>query len=45
MQNKLIDHTSNTISKRHGIFAKNFTISFSNAAKTENVPEFEFERF
>ena len=33
------------MSKRHGVFTENFTIFFSNAKKTENVQEFEFERF
>ena len=32
------------MSKSHGIFTKNFTIFFSKAGKTENVPEFEFEK-
>lgn len=29
----------------HCVFTKNFTIFFSNAAKTGNVQEFEFEKF
>ena len=45
MNNKLIDHISKIISKRHGIFTENFTISFSNAGKTGNVREFEFDKF
>ena len=45
MKNKQIDHISNLTSKRHGIFTGNFTILFSNAEKTGNVPEFEFDKF
>ena len=33
------------MSKRHGIFIKNFTIFFSNPGKTGNVLEFEFDKF
>ena len=33
------------MSKYHGTFTENFTISFSNAGKTGNGPEFEFEKF
>ena len=33
------------MSKCDGIFTVDFIIFFSNARKTENVPEFEFERF
>ena len=32
------------MSKCHGIFTKNFTIFFSKAGKTKNVPEFGFEK-
>ena len=32
------------MSWRHGVFTENFTIFFSNARKSENVPKFEFER-
>ena len=41
-ENKKIDHISNIMSKPHGIFTKNVTISLSNAGKTGNVPKFEF---
>ena len=37
------DHISNIMPKCHGVFNEIFTISFSNAGKTENLPEFEFE--
>ena len=43
MKNKRIDHISKIMAKRHGIFSENFTTFFSNAAKTGNVPEFEFD--
>ena len=33
------------MSKHHGVFTKKFTISFSNAGKTGDVPEFEFGKF
>ena len=39
MKNKPMDHISKFLSKRHGIFTKNFTIFFSNAGKTGNVPD------
>ena len=45
MKNKRIDHISNIMSKHHGIFTENFTIFFSNAGKTGNLPEFEFEKY
>ena len=45
MKNKQIDHISNLTSKRQGIFTENFTLLFSNAGKTGNVPEFEFGKF
>ena len=32
-------------SNRQDVFTENFTIFFSNAGKTENVPEFKLERF
>ena len=31
--------------KRHDTFTENFTIFFSNAGKTVNVPELEFDKF
>ena len=31
MKNKQIDHISNIMSKRHGVFTENFTIIFPNA--------------
>ena len=31
--------------KRHRVFTENFTIFFSNAGKTENVPEFRCNKF
>ena len=45
MKNKLIGHISKIMSKSHDIFTVNFTIFFSNAGKTVNVPEFEFDKF
>ena len=45
MKNKQIDHVRKIMSKRHGIFTENIIISFSNAGKTGNVPEFEFDKF
>ena len=45
MKNKQIDLTTTVMSKRHGIFTENFTISFSNAGKTRTVLEFKFEIF
>ena len=45
MKIKLIDHISKIMSKRHGIFSENFPIYFSNARKTEDVLEFEFDKF
>ena len=42
IKNKQIDHINKIMSKRHDIFTETFTISFSNAGKTVNVPEFEF---
>ena len=45
MKKKQIDHISNLTSKRHGIFTENFTILYSNAGKTGNEPEFEFDKF
>ena len=45
MRNKIIDLISNIMSKCHGTFTENFTIFFSNAGKTGNVPEFEFDIF
>ena len=45
MKNKRTDHISKIMSKRQGIFTENFTIFYSNAEKTANVPEFEFNKF
>ena len=45
MKNKSIDLKVDIMSKRHGIFTKNFTIFFSNAGKTKNVLEFKFDIF
>ena len=33
------------MSKRQGIFTENFTIFFSNAGETVNVPTLEIKRF
>ena len=44
MKTKRIDHISKIMSKRHDIFTENFTILSSNAGKTLNVPEFEFDK-
>ena len=45
MKNKQIYHISHIMSKCHGAFTENFTIFLSNTEKTENVPEFKFDRF
>ena len=45
LKNKRIDHISNIKLKRCDSFTESFTISFSNAGKTETLPELEFERF
>ena len=45
MKNKRIDHMSKIMSKRQGIFTKNFTIFFSSTRKIGNMPEFEFDNF
>ena len=45
MKNKRIDDISKRMTKRPSIFTENFPIIFSNAEKTENVPEFEFGKF
>ena len=45
MKNKQIDHIIKIMLKRHGVFTKNFTISFSNAEKIRKVPKFEFDKF
>ena len=42
MKNKRIDHMSKIMSKRLGVFPENFF--FSNAGKTEHVPEFKFDK-
>ena len=39
MKNKRLDHISKIMLKRHIIFTKNYTTSFSNARKTRNVPD------
>ena len=44
MKNKRNDHIGKIVSKRHGIFTENFTILFSKAGKTRNMPEFEFDK-
>ena len=44
MRNKRIDHISNFMSKRHGIFTENVTSFSSSAGKIGNVPEFEFDK-
>ena len=36
---------SKIMSERSGILTKNVIISFSNAGKTGNLPEFEFGKF
>ena len=43
MENKSIDLISTIMSKCHSIFTENFTIFYSNAGKTGNVPEFKFD--
>ena len=45
MKNKQIDHISNIMPKRRGIFTENFTIFFSCTWQTGNAPEFEFDKF
>ena len=45
MKNNRINHISKIMSKRHNIFTEIFTIFFSNAAKTVNVPESELDKF
>ena len=45
MKSKRIDHISKIMSKRQNIFTENFTIFFSNAGKTVNLPELEFNKF
>ena len=45
MKSKQVDHISNTMSKHQGVFIETLPSIFSNAGKTENLPEFEFERF
>ena len=45
MKNKEIDHISKIVPKRQGIFTKSSLYLFSNAEKTGNVPEFEFDKF
>ena len=44
-KNERIDDISNIMLKSHVIFADIFTLCFSNAGKTVNVPEFEDKRF
>ena len=43
MKNKLIDHISNIMPKRQGIFTENFTIFISNAGRTGNATEFKYD--
>ena len=45
MKNKRLDHVSKIMSKRHCVFTENFIIFVSNAGKTGNKPEFEFDKF
>ena len=45
MKNRQIDHISNIMSKRCGIFTENFTIFFEYTWETWNVPEFEYDKF
>ena len=40
MKSKWIDDIGKITSKRHDVFTENLTISFSNAEKTGNLPEF-----
>ena len=40
MKNKRVYHTGNIMSKRHGNFTENCTISFANEEIIGNVPEF-----
>ena len=44
-ENKRIDLVRSIISKYHGIFTENFIIFFSNAEKTGNMSQFDFEIF
>ena len=44
-ENKRIDLVRSIISKYHGIFTENFIIFFSNAGKTGNMSQFDFEIF
>ena len=37
-------YVSNIILEGRGAFTENFAIFFSNTGKTNNLPEFEFER-
>ena len=45
MKNKSINYISNIMSKLHGIFTETFTIFFSNAGKTINIPENKYSKF
>ena len=45
MKNKRIDHMSKIMSKRHGIFTEHLPFFFSNAGKSVNMLEFEFDKF
>ena len=45
IKNKRIDHVSKIMSKRPDIFTDNYTISPSNAEKTGEVSEFEYNKF
>ena len=44
-QQQRVDHISKIISKWYDIFTENFTIFFSNAGKTVNLPKFEFDKY
>ena len=45
MKNESIELINNITSKRQGIFTGNFIISFLNAGKTGNMPEFKSKKF
>ena len=45
MENKQIDHISNIMSKCQCNFMKTVQLLISNARKTENLLEFEFDKF
>ena len=39
-----MDHISNIMSKRYDVFTENVIVIVSNAGKTGNVQEFEFDK-